>query len=77
MGAIGLFLRYLIQRDMRNETRAQKREDDMSVKLGSVEDFQRNEMTGLVTRTTQVVERNTAALQDFGEVVKGCKERNE
>ncbi len=77
LGAIGLFLQYLIKRDARNEEAARKREEDTISKLGEVENFQRNQMTGMVTETTKVITQNTVVLGDFVEVVKECKKQGQ
>lgn len=91
IGIIALFFRYLMMRDITHEQRAQIREDQMTTRLGVVEDFQRNELTSLVNKTGQVIEKNNAmiersleltgknieVLQGFSNLVEHCKRKTQ
>lgn len=62
---------FFIWRDYMRSKRDEKTQDAMTARLQAAEDFQKNELQNLAVENRDVVVKNTAAIEQHTETMKG------
>ena len=70
IGVVWFLLRSREANDKRRDVEANEREERLSSRLGELEDYQKGQLTELVTNTTTVVVDSTSALREFSKAVQ-------
>lgn len=80
LGALGAIVVYFVLRDKRQaelqqardealSNQALERESKLSARLNNAEDFQRNELSGLIRDSAKVISENTTVLNRIGSII--------